>query len=484
MTVEKRARRQVQGLALILLFFALLSACEPVVTLQRDAVAGPDETRLPPVEQYAARSPDVGEPVLSVVGNNQFEAARLSNDERLWYERLRHAIDASLPDMLDRAARDNSYDIGRWLFQFNHAALIGLRSTGDLTFLDDIDEVAQVIRSQLRDGWCGNVPRSVMVNERYGQVREPDGFLNFRWHVDRDHRDYCRDTGDLDEALAHGHMAMVMHAYDQNRHLESPAGIDYGERADFWMMYLREHFEEKWRVRSATTWPAMDFIDLKYCHTYTQMLLYYYFVGATLLEDGNSDGAAYLRHALRLTDGMFDVPYIPNEHPGGFIETDTPLGSAVVYSVGAPGSLDVGSIHLQACPTTYARYSMTSVLTLHLEGFYRWDASIMAKLAAGIAYFMIDTDDLASRELPFAAGVTGERQVSGLVPTEYRNRTSIDDFGWSPFAAFARWDESGTIHRTAKEVYAATESNPDEPQDPLIPASMLLVITLSGGATR
>ncbi len=455
----------------------LLGSCQPTAQSGRNV----GSSTLPPLASYAALALPATSPDLAMVGRSDFDRADLSDEQRLWYDRLIEAIDASRDDMLDRAASDDTYRYGRWLFQYDAALLLALRTTGDLRFLDEVDVVAQAMRAELSDGWCGGVRNAVDVNVRYGRVVEPDGFRNFRLRGE-DGRDYCRDTGDLNETLTHGHLALVMYAYHVNRHLQSPAGIDYGERADFWLDYLRNDFEAKWRERSGTTWPEMDFISLKFCHTYTQMLLYYHFVGQRLASDGSAEADPYLRQTMRLTDGMFDVPYVPGDRPGGFIDVDTPLGPAVVYSFGAPGGTDVSSVHLEACPVTYARYMLTSVLTMHLENVPGWDDAIMNRLATGLAHFVVGDDVRLDVDEPFAAGVSGSSQVAGLPATEYRGDTSLTDFSLSPFAAYAPWDASGRLAQAAEDVYRIVEDDEDQPERVFIPAGMLYAVTADAEA--
>ena len=457
-----------------------LSACSPAALGVNRGEAIRD---LAPFASYEEIEISAPVPLRSLAGRSDFDVADLDPEVRLWHERLRSAVDASREAMVFRARRDDTYDMGRWLFQYHAALLLGLRVTGDLRYLDEVDVVAEAMREQLEDGWCGDVARSVDVNVRYGTVREPDGFRNFRLRAEPG-RDYCRDTGDLNEALVHGHLAMVMYAYHANRHLQSPSDVDYGERADFWLAYLRDDFEAKWRRRSGTQWPDMDFMSLKFCHTYSQMLLYYHFVGLRLLEDGSADAAPYLRQAARLTDGLYDVPYVPGRRPGGFIDVETPLGSAVVYSFGAPGDDDVTDVHLEACPVTYARYMLTSAMVLHLENVPGWSDDLFRRIATGLAYYVVDTEPLDARRLPFAAGVSGDRRVAGMPATTYRSRTSIGDYSRAPFAAYAAWDASGTLDRVSLEVYESSERNPNRPEQVFIPAGRLLAAFIGPSIDR
>ena len=437
----------------------------------------PTNSTLQAISRFDSQSFDISDPTLTLVGTADFDADDLDEVQRLWYERLWRAVDASIDDQVASAEEDNAYTAGRTIFLFNHTLLAGLRTTGDLAFLDAVDEVAQAMRAQLSDSWCGGVANSVDVNVRYGTVRSPDGFLNFRLRRGSDIH-YCRDTGDLNETLTHGHLALVMYAYHVNRDNPSPGGIDYGERADFWLDYLRNHFEAKWRQRSNTAWPDMDFIDLKFCHTYHQMLMYYTYLGLRLHSDGDPAADVYLRQSMRLTDGVFNVPYRAGQQPGGFIDVDTPLGEAVVYSFGAPGSSDTPETHLEACPVTYARYMLSSVLNLRLDAVAGWDDGIMQRIATGLAYFVVDTEPLTDKPRPFAAGVSGEETVRALPPTEYRDRVTIDRFAATPFAAWSVWDASRTLERSALEVYDAVEADSDDPRSVHLPAGMLLVATL------
>jgi hypothetical protein len=486
----ERGHRTWRGLSLVCVL-VVLAGCVPQAD-DAPRAANPSggeparriaDTR-PRLSRYADRELPAADPVLSLVGRSDFDPGDLPSEQRHWYERLWTAVDASLDDMVERMHGDDSYDVGRWGFQFNHALLTGLRVSGDLRFLDAVDAVAEAIRAQLDDRWCGGVARSVSLGDRYGTAEEGDGFLNFRFRSGGGIH-HCRDTSDLHEAMAHGHLALLMHAYHVNRDSPSPRGIDYGERADFWLGYLRNNFEPKWRERSGVQWPDMDFIDLKFCHTYHQMLLYYAFVGWRLADDGSPDAEPYLRQGLRLTDSMFEVPYDRDQRqPGGFIDVETPLGDAVVYSFGAPGGTDVADTHLEACPSTYARYMLTSVLNLYLEGFPRWDDSIMERLGHGLAYFVMDTEPVTERTSPFAAGVSGDGGVADLSATEYRGRVSLGRFNMTPFAAFAAWDSSGTVQRVSLDAYEAWEDEPDEPQGVHVPAALLLSVALEGDRKR
>ena len=475
---------------------ALLTACgfqeppgaqEPPDTQEPPGVEETPDTQEPP---DAEEPPDIEEPPdaeeppepaprdrdLSMRGNASFEPDQLTSAERLWYDRTWHAVNTISSDIVSQSDNDNAYDYGRTIYQHNHALLLALRATGDLRFLDAVDATAQTMRAQLSDDWCDGVDDTVEVNASYGTVTSPDGFLNFRLRRGSNIH-HCRDTGDLNETLTHGHLALVMYAYHVNRHNPSPNGIDYGERADFWLDYLRNHFEAKWRQRSNTAWPDMDFIDLKFCHTYNVMNLYYYFVGKRLASNGHPDAGAYLAYSDTLSDAYFTQPYVPGKRAGGFMPTNSPYGDAVVYSFGAPrnGALKPTSVHLEACPSTYARYAMSAITTLTLEGNTYWDDAIMMRLANGMNGFVLDTSSITSSGDTLAAGVTGSDTVEGIPPTTYRDRLTVGHYTNTTIPGLAIWDASGRIEEHSLQAYSAVESNPDRPTRIQLPVSMLLV---------
>ena len=417
---------------------------------------------------------------LSLRGNPNFSPSSLTSQQRLWFERLRAAMNNpdQTMDPMEMARSDDAYAYGRGLFTHNHSLLLGLRATGDLRFLDEVDELMQEVRDNLDDSWCGGVDDKISKGW-YGSMEGEDGYLNFR----RRHGSgdvYCRDVADLEEGMAHSHIALVMYAYHMNRGVESPSGVDYGERADFWLDYLINEFEAKWRDRSGREFPRMDFMDTKFCHTYNSFQMYYYFVGRALQDQGDSRASAYLSYARDMTDRMFETPYLPDEQGSGFVETSTPIGDAVIWSFGAPGEeLDRGDASLEACPTTYTRYMVPSLVQLRLEGVYRWDDAIMNKIATTLAYFVFDTDDVSDRDEPFAAGVTGGDKVKGILPTEYRTRFDSNSYVISSLANIMPWNHTGRIAEISMQVFEDEESDLDNPNAVHLPASFLLNSTLA-----
>ena len=168
---------------------------------------------------------------------------------------------------------------------------------------------------------------------------------------------------------------------------------------------------------------------------------------------------------------------MPGRHPGGFIDVDTPVGDAVVYSFGAPSGRNTSDTHLEACPVTYARYMLTSLLALRLDGVDRWDDDTARRLANGLAAYVIGPSPDLDAKYPFAAGVSGGSMVNGMPASRYAERTTIGDWSLTPFAAYSAWDESRRIAQTTAAVYRKTESDEDRPTRVYIPAGMLFAET-------
>ena len=181
---------------------------EPGLRIDLFAVVRRDDVDASLLEHLVAPAGDVALPApssaaFSLRGDPGFDVGDLSGEQRVWFDRLMSATLAEVPGTVAQAQADDIYFVGRELFQFGSAALLGLRSTGDLRFLDALDPMMEALQGELYDGWCGGVEGPVYVNSRYGTVEERDGFRNFRVRVDSS-MDYCRDIADLDEALTHG----------------------------------------------------------------------------------------------------------------------------------------------------------------------------------------------------------------------------------------------------------------------------------------
>jgi hypothetical protein len=244
------------------------------------------------------------------------------------------------------AQSGNLYNLGRGLHTHIQSLLWAFRATGDLQILDEVDRLAQIMRSSLDDSWCAGVDSP---DPRYGYVGE-DGFVNWRWLSSGSTLHYCRDVHKLDESKTHGLVATLAYAYELNRDLEGPSGVDYAERADFWADYLFNHYEKKWQERMGRddALTRVEGYDSGHAQL-TNIKMHYYLY--RLSEDEK-----YLERAHGMSEQVF----------GAFRTTPTPNGDAYVWS--RRWIAEAGDTAMYLHPATYARYVFADFAELHVEG--------------------------------------------------------------------------------------------------------------------
>jgi hypothetical protein len=358
------------------------------------------------------------------------------------------------------------------------------RVTGDLRLLDEVDQITQVMRAQLADAWLDGTK---------------DGYLNWLWFRDSNNsQHYGADVHRMDELLTHSLVAAFTWAFEHNRDLQSPSGIDYGERADFWYDYLKNHFEAKWRSGSpywSVPWSEPCFITRYTGHTHTQGIRLYHYMDRLMDKRGerNYDGTSYDGRygecARRQTDEAFDTPRIENKHTGGIFGHDavnTPMGKALIWPSGLPyGWSETGH---RALATTYVRYVHGAVQDLHLEGVYRWGESgeegVISRLAVNLAYFIMDTDAIEGVDFPFAKDGVGDQEGWPIPPqTDYRGRVSAGVYAISQFALTLAFSPNEIVHDRifdlTMQVYHSVERDQDNPRRIFIPAGMFLAQVLN-----
>ena len=397
----------------------------------------PQPTPVEPVQRYALR------------GDSSFSVQSLGREERLWYDRLWAGIrnPQQYPNMDSRANSDNIYHYGRDLHTHLQMLLMVFGVTGDLRLLDEVDRLTQIMRSKLHDSWRGTLD---------GTDGTRDGYLNW---VDRKESGSLRgkDISEVNEMRTHAIVAQVAWAFQNNRDLQSPAGVSYGERADFWRDYLVNHFEAKWRERERKPWPQFPFLERNGMPSQMNWIRYHYYMGRL------TGKAEYTREARRLSDEMFDLE---------FRETPTKLGPAYVWHA-TRFSASGGSRHYLQ-PSTYVRYILADVTELHLEGFYRWgEASHMPKFANTLSQLMMDNG-----ATDFARDVGGGVARAGIAasPEGDWDRMRITTYDFGPYMMVAPWDSSGKILSISEQVYHRRESNLGNPQRMFIPAGMFLTL--------
>lgn len=358
-------------------------------------------------------------------GDPDFDPDDLPLSLRCWYEELWSVIrDPVKSDEITRwAASNNLYMYARSLNTHVNALLVAFRLFGDLQLLDEVDRLAQHMRSTLNDAWQGQAALL---------AGSADGYLNWVWREAPDEFHFGKDVHVTDEMRAHALVAQMAWAFKNNSDLDSPNGIDYAERADFWTSYLRDHFEAKWRGRAGVPWPQMPFISRPHMHEMVDFVRYHHYMyRLTGLEP-------YRLEAQRLTDVVLDNTRV----------ADSPSGPALV----TPRSiLSLGGSESYLMPSTYSRYIFSDAVDLYLEGVGRWsDGSVLEQFARTLAEFMIDgKGDVLARD------VGGGIERAGVPASNERDwdRVETIQYSNSPFALLSRWESGDKITAASLSVY-------------------------------
>jgi hypothetical protein len=359
----------------------------------------------------------------SLRGDPGFDRSSLSGEVATWYARLSAELAGGSFDALKVAGQDDIYEYGRTLHTYVQAVLVAFRLTGDLALLDHVDEIAERMRAQLRDGWRGTLD---------GTDGTRDGYLNW---VDRyTGGEYQgKDTMLVNEIKTHALVAMMAYALEVNRDLASPSGRDYGAHADFWENYLVNHFEAKWRERRDRP-SGFPFATRAGMHTYTSWLKWHYYMGLLTGDE------AYTREAERMADAWWSE-----------IRTlATPAGEAYVWPSSLASAGGTGT-HLQL--TTYARYVYGDVIEFHFEGFHRWASSAtLQSFARTFTTFIINRSDPLRDG--FAGDIGGSVSRAGLLPQTSASRLTTEAYRASPYALIGAWDDTGRIDAINDRLFA------------------------------
>lgn len=451
----------------ILLLAALLASCEPpgVVRAAKPVLAeaprtipyqrataeptiGSDGCHLdldgPAAEHASARTADH-----DLRGDEGFDPEQLSAPARCWYEQLWSALAEPRRAAHYTTVADSGdlYLYARTLNTHVNALLTAFRLTGDLLLLDEVDRLAQHMRSTLDDAWNG--PAAF---DRDGI----DGYLNWTWR--QSHPLHSgRDLHVTDEMRAHSLVAQIAWAFRANEDLSSPNGVDYRERADFWTSYLVEHFEAKWRQRNETRWPKFPFMSRPHTHETLEFVRYHHYL---YLLTGKEE---YRREAQRLSTLSFE----------NFRVADSDSGEALVvtHSVIAAGGHEDYLL-----PSTYVRYVYSTAVDLFFEGVEPWsDPKLMERLARSLSEFMIDNG-----AEDFARDMGGGETRGGLKPSDASDwgRFGAERFNNSPYVLMAAWDDSGEVLSVSEQVYAGLAP---AKRDVFIPVGELVALLLEPG---
>ncbi len=369
-----------------------------------------------------------------------FDERNLLPETRTWYDRFLFALASprQYPDIARRARQGDLYNLARYINTEVTTTLTVFRLTGDLRLLDEVDGTLQLARAKLADS-------------------NGDGFPNWRWlHDPQDPTYYGTDRVTMDEIMTHAMIAEAAWAFKTNRAERSPAGVDYGARADFWTRYLGQ-WETKWRRRNHVP-SGFPFLEKNLIHPFVNLIRYHWYMyRLTNRQD-------YLDESLRLADLLNRYELRP---------IATSAGPGLVFALGITHEepdLDVLD------PVHYARYTTQALMDLVLDGFPSFTTeTTLVPIANTIATKVIDN---GSKD--FAITIGGDRPVGGLGMPAGEKRTSVDNWDIYPMAEYAAFDDSGTIAAVSREVYAAEESGRlERPSRVAIPAAMVIDLLLS-----
>lgn len=372
-----------------------------------------------------------------------FDSADLPAGARCWYEQLWTVIETPrrVRHIMEHATSNDLYRYARELNTYLTTMLTALRVTGDLKLLDEVDRLAQHMRAQLDDRWFGRAAFDA------GSV---DGYLNWVWDQSTSTQHRGRDIHEIDEMRTHSLVAQLAWAFSVNQDLPSPNGVDYAERASFWLDYLVNHFEAKWRDRHDLPWPGFPILARPHVHETMEFIRYHHYM---YLLTGKEP---YRREAERLSDLIVD----------NFKEVETDSGPALV----TPRSvLAEGGQQNYLIPTTYVRYVYLTAIDLYFQDFAPWSSDeVMEKLARSMSEFVID--DGAEE---FARDIGGGVSRAGIPASEADRwgRFSPARYNISPYALLSPWDDSGEIAEVSAAVF---EGIPENQRDIYIPVAMML----------
>lgn len=400
----------------------------------------PSEPSVPPAD---------GE--FSLRGDPDFRVSNMNSGAQIWYRRLWSAIEDPRSKADSWAASDNLYTYGRHLHTHIQSLLTVFRVTGDLRLLDEVDRLAEIMRSRLSDAWRGTVD---------GTDGTRDGYVNWVWREGSKTYD-GKDTHKLDEMKTHALIAAVAYALDVNRDLASPSGRSYGAHADFWRDYLVNDFEAKWRERERVSsgFPIMIRPDN---HTYYSWMKWHYYMA---LLTGRS---AYMGEAERMADVIWNDE---------IRQMSTSSGPVYFWTRGVVGE-GGGVAYLE--PTTYSRYVYADAVEFHLEGFHRWARSeTMPALARTFRQFVIDRDGAKSSTDWFAADIGGGVSRAGIPSDPNWGRMEIYKYETSPFAMIMPWDGTGQVAEISQDVLDRVGSL-DEPRTVHLASAFVLNERLRG----
>lgn len=385
-----------------------------------------------------------------------FTAEALPPEMKLWHSRLLSTFNkaTTYPNPDTAAMSRNIYALGRTLNNHITALLAALRATGDPAILAEIDRLMELARVGLAD-----THPECTVHDRCTQ--QQDGFLNWVMLSDTSVSHYGNDVHDMDEMLTHSMVAAAAYAFYVNRDF-SPI---YQERSNFWVDYLRNHFEAKWRTRR-NNFISPRFLDKNLIHPFIQFMRFdYYMHLMTNQESYQKDYDSRLRIAQ-------EKLFIPRSLPAG---TAYVWDHAVRWSINSQNELYQHNYPSYNCQTTsYAVYTFAAALDLGLaKAPFFAETQTLENFSRTMTDLITPQDSTGYLAPDVCGGITiaGEPFVSSQVEQDLFSRSIIwNNVGQGIF------DTSGKLKALYEDLYKTAERNQTQPRQIFIPSYLLAIL--------
>lgn len=372
-----------------------------------------------------------------------FSRSKLSTAEQNWYDLIWSHVAGCASTVLTRSQYDDSYTYGRSIGDYDTALLLGLRATGDRRFLDRVMVVTDSMRAKLADADDACAGGTT------------DGYLDWRWRSIGAGTCSCTNTcgglygsdhEQIDEAMAHGNIALVAYAFVVNADIDTA----YASRATFWTNYLLHHWEAKWISRaggdSVKAW--LDNSTGMYKHEAHCV--------------ANLTRAAY--YLWKITGNPFYLNRANDlaARSAGNLVLNPTVPTAYSWHHQVDNTLTWQAVN-------YAEYTSGVFCDLHLDGFAPYASTVEIKK------FMSTW-----RDIVFGASAPGFTMMG---PDVYGGGTPIGIVATSA-SAMARWDSTGKMLQYAS-VLSAWSPSASSIYTMQVPAGALVAVSTrtNGGST-
>lgn len=311
------------------------------------------------------------------------------------------------------------YALARNFNQYATSLILAYRESGDPALMRQLDFLMSLVGDTLGD------PNG-------------DGYLNWRY------LNYSADSSavphlgddyhEMEEILTHSGVAAIAYALKQ-------AG--YSSSAAFWMDYLQNDFEAKWRKRKNKP-SGFPFLTKDLMHAYVQWIRYHYYMGKL------TGDSSYTREAFRMAGVV----------RGNMKVTSTPSGIGYEWAHRVQLS---GSGSFSGCqPMVYVRYTTQAFADLATQDARLFDSTFMQQVANTMAYKAWKNTDGTQ----LANDVCGGGSYGSL----YHGASH-------PYTVLAAWDTSRRLEEIAIRTYHATEHNRESsPRIYNLPAMMVFTL--------